>query len=436
MSKNTKEGSKMRTSHQRSYSASELARNAHHFEAWSTYQRCEQASPLDIPEELRHEMAQLFRVQGRISRRWLGKPRKCSSGLETFLKAALAESPDLLSEATSREENEEGLEEASIVYHAWKRLHKMCDSNERWSEADYVANVYNIIRSPAVRESVYRVQCTVSLPQPTHEPAHPLNTDTVRVLNAKTATPDCTVFLPSTLTRALSQSSRSPYNVLKNHPAIANASTTATRGASFRYQSTPCAQLPDMPGFEFISSIWEDKKPVHTLADDAYRQNRIATASVARHLHSLRIKAPVIGLTWASGTVRAHVDWCEVVHGKPVVMSAPYTGGFEEDASQCTQPFHQWNLNRPSDILQVYHIIRNIDKWTCTGFHKRVVEGLSEITEDITHKDGLYHPWRWIPSKAPTLRVLKENNTTSITTTTTSGTPSPLQKKSKRRRRR
>lgn len=77
-------------------------------------------------------------------------------------------------------------------------------------------------------------------------------------------------------------------------------------------------QPPDMPGFEFVSSFWEDKKPVHTLLDDAYRQNRIATASAVRHLHSLNVNSPVIGLIWANGTVRAHIDWCEVVDGQLV----------------------------------------------------------------------------------------------------------------------
>jgi hypothetical protein len=165
------------------------------------------------------------------------------------------------------------------------------------------------------------VQCSVSLPQPPSIVAD----DAHRVLKTKTATPDCAVFLPAALTRPLSQSAKSPYKILKNLPAIAKAGSAA-RGSSFRYQSTPCAQLPDMPGFEFAGSFWEDKKPVHTFPDDAYRQNRIATASAARHLHSLNVRSPVIGLIWANGRVRAHVDWCEVVDGKPVGCSNRLNG--------------------------------------------------------------------------------------------------------------
>jgi hypothetical protein len=46
------------------------------------------------------------------------------------------------------------------------------------------------------------------------------------------------------------------------------------------------------------------------MLDDAYRQNRMSTAAAVRHLHSLHVKAPVFGLVWSDGSVRAHVDWC------------------------------------------------------------------------------------------------------------------------------
>lgn len=295
--------------------------------------------------------------------------------------------------------------------------------------------------------TVTRVQCTVSLPQPPSIVAD----DAHRVLNAKTATPDCAVFLPAALTRPLSQSAKSPYKVLKNLPTVAKAGT-ATRGSSFRYQSTPCAQLPDMPGFEFVSSLWEDKKPVHTLLDDAYRQNRIATASAARHLHSLNIRSPVTGLIWANGTVRAHVDWCEVVDGKPVrrseclnglsiqvisqiVVSTPYSRP-EDPISD--QPFHEWDLDNPSDILQVYFVVRNIDEWTCGRFHGRVVEGLNRLVDSITLKDGTYQSWKWTGNTSPGLavKVLKENVVASFTTTSTTSAGSPPKKDRRRRRRR
>lgn len=136
-----------------------------------------------------------------------------------------------------------------------------------------------------------------------------------RILNAKTVAPDCAVLIPAARIRHLSHSARSAFKILKSHPTTSNNRGTSG-GAAFRSQSTPCAHIPDAAGFEFASSFWEDKKPVHHLLEDAYRQNRMATASSVRHLRSLRIQAPVFGLVFAHGTVRAHVDWWKADEGK------------------------------------------------------------------------------------------------------------------------
>lgn len=353
-----------------------IARNARNFETWSAYQNCEEASFSDIPDEFTSDVQEIFNTHNRISKAWLDKVLRLSTlpqrgsylphcvqkqygseGFAGFLKLAFDTSSHLFS-SNPKTQDEELMEELSVVFLAWKRLRKMRASNERWSEADYVASVYvppshycnprrandamisaimsfgvlplgTVSLGQGFQQSISsclgltltRVQCTVSLPQ---APSIVVN-DAHRVQNTKTAIPDCAVFLPTTLTRPLSQSAKSPYKVLKNLPAIAKAGTAA-RGSSFRYQSTPCARLPDMPGFEFVSSFWEDKKPVHTFLDDAYRQNRIATASGARHLHSLNVRSPVIGLIWANGRVRAHIDWCEVVDGKLVGCSERLDG--------------------------------------------------------------------------------------------------------------
>lgn len=87
--------------------------------------------------------------------------------------------------------------------------------------------------------------------------------------------------------------------------------STASVGSesTLRYQSTPCLKLPETACFEFASAFWEDKKPLYHLLDDAYRQNRMATTSAVRQMHSLGVSVPIFGLVWAQGTVRAHVDW-------------------------------------------------------------------------------------------------------------------------------
>lgn len=144
-----------------------------------------------------------------------------------------------------------------------------------------------------------------------------MDTQTRRILNTKTAVPDCTIMIPASSIRSLSHSTTSPFKTLKRHATVVD-SGHASKGSSFRFQSTPCANLPETPGFEFISSLWEDKKPVHQLLEDAYRQNRMSTTSAVRHLFSLSINAPVFGLVWSNGTVRAHVDWWKSEAGKPV----------------------------------------------------------------------------------------------------------------------
>lgn len=121
--------------------------------------------------------------------------------------------------------------------------------------------------------------------------------------------------IPSATIRTLSLSKDSPFQVLKQHPNVVKTGNV-TKCSSFRFQSTPLVVPPETAAFQFCSSFWEDKKPVHQMLEDAYRQNRMATTASARHLHSHHVKAPVFGLVWASGTVRAHVDWCSASEEK------------------------------------------------------------------------------------------------------------------------
>jgi solute carrier family 25 (mitochondrial carnitine/acylcarnitine transporter), member 20/29 len=126
-------------------------------------------------------------------------------------------------------------------------------------------------------------------------------------MNAKSVIPDGAVFVPEKAIQKLSLAAESAFKRLKRSELTGNA---ARGEESFACQSTPSVQLPRTPGFQFASCFWEDKKPVHNMLNDAYRQNRMGTAAAVRHLHSLHVKAPVFGLVWSDGSVRAHVDWC------------------------------------------------------------------------------------------------------------------------------
>jgi len=399
------------------------------------HQGCEQVSYADIPEELKADVHEVFDVSGRLPTSWVNKDSDAFRILtlvaspETirFIQDAFELCPSLFSDTVDGASLPRLYDEITTVVSAWRRLRRMRMSKEKWSEGDFAANVYNVLRSPALHESTYRVHCTISLPQPIN--ASNLGSH-ARILNAKTVAPDCAVLIPAARIRHLSHSANSAFKTLKRHPTTSNS--RGTGGATFRSQSTPCAQIPDAAGFEFVSSFWEDKKPVHHLLEDAYRQNRMATASSLRHLRSLYVRAPVFGLVWATGTVRAHVDWWKADEGKgPIVLSAPYPGSGPE---QVNGPFYEWQLDRASDILSIYFLIRNIDNWTIGKFQERVSVGVKALVEAVAHREQRYEPWKRVGElNSTTLRDHKENHNTSVTTESTSPLPKPKARKRRER---
>ncbi|KAG6841955.1 hypothetical protein C0991_005135 [Blastosporella zonata] len=242
--------------------------------------------------------------------------------------------------------------------------------------------------------------------------------------------PDCAILIPAATIRSLSLSAKSPFKVLKGHSTVVKSGNTS-KGSSFRYQSTPCATLPDTPGFEFASSFWEDKKPVHHLLEDAYRQNRMSTASALRHMNSLAIKAPVVGLVWSSGIVRAHVDWCKAGEDvMPTILSAPYPG----DSAAGEDMFREWQLDQPGDILAIYFLIRNLDRWTNGGFYTRVAEGIKDLVDRVVNKGERYTPWKRVGELLPLLLASKENIVISATSTLETSLSTPVRSRQKRRR--
>jgi len=111
------------------------------------------------------------------------------------------------------------------------------------------------------------------------------------------------------------------------------------------------------------------------MSDTALRQNRMATAASVRHLNSFQVQAPVFGLVWAKGRVVAHVDWW--AHDR--VLSARWS--------------EEWNLEKQEDILRVFLLVRNIDKWTQTVFRDKVIRGVGDLLKSVK-KGGSYQPWR------------------------------------------
>ncbi|KAI0307693.1 hypothetical protein B0F90DRAFT_1621732 [Multifurca ochricompacta] len=373
----------------RSLSASEIARNAKAFDTWCSHQGCEEVAFSDLPSDFKEYVDSVFNTRGRLPAEWVNEVRT-SDDFVAFIAKAHKECPGLFSGASSAKNDCRLLDDMKIVFSAWERLQRMRpESKDKVSEADFVSNVYERLRSSALRESTYRAKWSISLPQPFLHPQ--LRTHSLRILNAKSVVPDCAVFVPERVIRRLSLAADSAFKQLRR----SKFTGSATRGGeSFACQSTPCVQLPHTPGFQFVSSFWEDKKPVHSMLEDAYRQNRMSTAAAVRHLHSLHVKAPVFGLVWSDGSVRAHVDWYDSKgQGPPIVRSALFPGPHHNDGGdECH--VHEWNLYSPAGIIEMFLLIRNIDYWTTNGFVECIEAGIADLLDSVLLKGCSYQPWK------------------------------------------
>ncbi|KAH9037203.1 hypothetical protein EDB85DRAFT_2072986 [Lactarius pseudohatsudake] len=366
---------KRTTAYSRSLSASEIARNAKNFDTWCSYQGCEQVAFSDLPSDFKGYVDSVFFTRG-----YLPKALRATSSPEfvDFLSKAHEECPQLFSKTSSGKSNGRLLDEMRVVFFAWERLQRMrSESKDRVFEADFVSNVYESLRSCALRQSTYRAKWPIALPQPLPQPR--VRTQSLRILNAKSVIPDCAVFVPEKAIRKLSLAAESAFKQLKRSKL---AGSPGKGEESFACQSTPCVHLPGTPGFQFASSFWEDKKPVHSMLEDAYRQNRMSTAAAVRHLHSLHVRAPVFGLVWSDGIVRAHVDWCSSKGQEPpVVRSALFPGYHSEGDAGDETDVHEWNLDSPANIIQMFLLIKNIDHWTVNGFTKCIEEGIADLVD-------------------------------------------------------
>ncbi|KAJ8083810.1 carnitine transporter [Marasmius tenuissimus] len=389
-----KKYAKRKPAARRAPSASEIARNVKNFETWSTHQNLEQAEFSDLPLDLVEDVKSVFSTTARIPLSWVEEDSadyewitsRASPEFLSFLSNAYKGDPDLFFDDKEKETDVFKLFlSLGRVFSVWERLMLMIDSSEKWSEADYVANVYAPLRSPAITESTQRVQPRLSLPQPPISKR--LGTEAARVLRTKIVIPDCAVLIPASSIQHLSSSTSSPYHKLKRADKSANGSST------FCFQTTICDSLPDRPSFQVASSFWEDKKPVHHSLEDAYRQNRMSSAVALRQLHFLHVQAPVIGLVWCQGIVRAHVDWHNSADSDepPTILSAPYA---KSDRAERNGKGFEWRLERPQDLLQVHFLIRNIDRWTTTRFRERVEEGIGKLVDHVVTKKAPFQAWR------------------------------------------
>ena len=74
-------------------------------------------------------------------------------------------------------------------------------------------------------------------------------------------------------------------------------------------------------------------------------------------------------------------------------MSAPYTGP-QKKSTRRKNLFHDWDLSKPADIIEVYLLLRNLDRWTVEGFRTRVVGGIMGLVQEVSQRGRRVLQWR------------------------------------------
>ncbi|KAH9897982.1 hypothetical protein C8Q73DRAFT_683286 [Cubamyces lactineus] len=393
--------SKAKSRRDRCLSPCQVAKDPSQFETWSAYQNCEEVDYAnDLPDVLRPHAVEVFRLVGQLPLKCMDKKSKCYRNLVRnaspefidFLASAHASASELFSEDVAYDDEMRAvLDNLRTIFTAWKSAEAMRKSTRKFSETEYAMKVYTLVRTSAVERSVARLQHSICLPQPA--PTHKLTPEAIRTLNAKIAKPDGLLFIPTVRLAELCEMEQSPYKVLSR--SLRRKSGTVGGESSFRYQSTLCAKLPDARVFEIAGVFWEDKKPSQDELHTAYRQNRMATTAALRQLHALNVRAPVFGVVWAEGKVRAHVDWWQVKGetGEVMIYSAAYSGPPTKKERRLSGAFHEWDLAKPEDIIRVFLLMRNLDRWMTGAFCDAVVAGVTDLASKV-QLGYTIPPWR------------------------------------------
>lgn len=97
-----------------------------------------------------------------------------------------------------------------------------------------------------------------------------------------------------------------------------------------------------------------------------------------------------------------------------MILSVPYPGACVSEDD--TDLFHEWQLDKPSDILAVYFMIRNLDRWTNGGSRERAVRGVNTLLEDI-NKGERYQPWKLVGDLVSVLQCTRRTSTSPLAPT-------------------
>lgn len=102
------------------------------------------------------------------------------------------------------------------------------------------------------------------------------------------------------------------------------------------------------------------------------------------------------------------------------------TGTQSEVYSKILDDTNGWNLENEADIVSVYLVLRNIDRYTEGRFKRRIHSGLVSLVQDVERKGKMYQPWKRKNSEVHQRQARTGRLLPSVSAASDSTTPSPV----------
>ncbi|PCH33743.1 hypothetical protein WOLCODRAFT_135292 [Wolfiporia cocos MD-104 SS10] len=365
----------------RCLSAAQVAHDARRFAEWSFHQAfIEDVDWSDIPERFMPWIQNIFAVDGQLPKMWKDQKYllKQSVQFQKFMFNVCSKDPDLFAkEGTNMEDEttEKFHDNITTVINIWNRLHDLRKSGRHVTYSDY-SGIFQQLCSVAIVQSDLRPNCMIALPAP----IEPIPVTSSLSDSAKKLKCSASIFIPSKHIGELSSSAKSPYKQLNAHPSIMEKRSGIK--PPFWLQVTPLWNPIPPSSFEFASCFMHGSRASQ---EEARRLTKMATTAALRQLRSLCISSPVYGLAWHETRVTADIAWCTDFSNKfPKIHSTSYKNAATKS----------WDISKQKDILRVFLILRNIDRWTVNQFHDEICRGVGTMRDRVMAGEEKITPWR------------------------------------------
>jgi solute carrier family 25 (mitochondrial carnitine/acylcarnitine transporter), member 20/29 len=91
---------------------------------------------------------------------------------------------------------------------------------------------------------------------------------------------------------------------------------------------------------------------------------------------------------------------------------------------------HEWQLDSPSDMIEVFLLIKNIDHWTVNGFLECIERGIADLVDSVLTKGHPYQPWK----RVGTLKASRTKEAPAAENSSSQPSAPPPVRRSRRRR--